>query len=72
MLGVDEGSNASCTLSVRNGVEGERRLTRRLGSVDLDNAAARQTANAESNIEGNGTRGDDLHRSTVVAAQSHD
>ena len=72
VLRVDERRDAAGTLHVRDRVQGERRLTRRLRAVDLDDATAWQTADAESDVEGDRTGGDDLDGGALVAAQSHD
>jgi hypothetical protein len=72
VLGVDEGGDAARALHVGDRVERERRLTRGLGTVDLDDAPAGKTTHAESDIEGDRTGGDDLDGGAVVAAQSHD
>src|SRR5690606_15463770 len=55
VLRVDEGRDAPVALRVRNRVEGERRLTRRLRAVDLHDATARQPTDSESNVEGDRT-----------------
>jgi hypothetical protein len=71
VLGIDERRDAAGTLSVGDGMQGERGLSRGLGAVDLDDAAARQPADAEGDIERDGPRGDDLDRSAVFAAEAH-
>ena len=55
-----------------DGVQRQRRLTRGLRAVDLDDAATRQTSHAEGDVEGDGAGGDDGHRGTLIAAQPHD
>ena len=72
MLGVDECGDAARALHVGDRVEGQRGLTRRLRTVDLDDAAARKTTDAEGDVEGDGTGGDDFDRRALVAAQPHD
>ena len=72
VLGVDEGGDAACALRVGDRVERQRRLTRRLRAVDLDDAAARETADAERDVEGDRAGGDDLDGCALVAAQAHD
>ncbi len=72
MLGIDEGGDAARALHVRDRVEGQRRLTGRLRTVDLDDAATGQATDAEGDVEGDGTGRNDLDGSAVVAAQSHD
>ena len=71
VLGVDERRDAAGALRVGDRVQGQRRLTRRLRSVDLDDAAARETADAERDIEGDRAGGHDLDGSALVAAEAH-
>jgi hypothetical protein len=52
VLGVDEGGDSAAPLDLGNGVERERRLAARLRTVDLDDAPARQAADAEGQVEG--------------------
>ena len=47
-------------LRLRDDLERERRLARRLRPVDLDDPAARQAAQAEGHVEGDRPRGDHL------------
>ena len=51
VLGVDEGAHAARALRLGDRVQRQRRLARRLGAVDLDDAAARQAADAEREVE---------------------
>ena len=51
VLGVDEGADAAAALRLGDHVVDERRLARRLGAEDLDDAAARQPADAEREVE---------------------
>ena len=51
MLRVHEGADAPFPLRLGHGVERERRLAGGFGTVDLDDAAARQTADAERDVE---------------------
>jgi hypothetical protein len=53
-------------------VQGERGLTRRLGTVDLDDPAAGKPADAERDIQRDRSGGDHLDGGAVVAAQPHD
>src|SRR5688500_1757307 len=73
MLRVDEGTNAAALLRLRDGVQRQRGLAGRFRPVDLDDATARQTADAERHVEAKRTCGDrgDLHH-LAVTAQSHD
>ena len=72
VLSVDERRDAASGLGVRDRVKRQRRLTRRLRAVDLDDAASREAADAERDIEGDGARGDDVDRGAFFAAQAHD
>ena len=51
MLGVDEGADPAAALRLGDHVVDERRLARRLRAEDLDDAAARQPADAEREVE---------------------
>src|SRR5690606_21185456 len=72
VLGVDERGDAAAALGVRDRVERQRRLTRGLRAVDLDNASAGQTPDAEGDVECDGTGGDDGDGRALVAAEPHD
>src|SRR5215472_7466633 len=51
VLRVDEGASAASALSLGNHMQSERSLTGAFRSVNLDNAAARQSADTERDIE---------------------
>ena len=51
VLGVDEGADAAAALRLGDHVVDERRLARRLRAEDLDDAAARQAADPEREVE---------------------
>ena len=51
VLGVDEGADAAAALRLGDHVVDERRLAGRLRAEDLDDAAARQPADAEREVE---------------------
>ena len=51
VLGVDEGADAAAALGLGDHVVDEGRLARRLGAEDLDDAPARQAADAEREVE---------------------
>ena len=72
VLGVDEGGIAPGLLGVGDGVQGDRGLTGGLRTVDFDDATARQAADAEGDVESEGTRGDHLDGGTVIIPQAHD
>jgi len=59
VLGVDEGGDATAALGVGDGVQGDGGLAGGLRSVDLDDPATRQPADAEGDVEGDGSGGDD-------------
>ena len=48
---IDEGADAALLLRLGDAFEREGGFARRLGAVDLDHAAARQTADAEREVE---------------------
>jgi len=56
LLGVDEGAAPASPLGLGDRVVGEGRLARRLGPVELDDAPARQAADAEGQVEREGRR----------------
>src|SRR5690606_38120511 len=72
MLSVDEGTGAALLLGFGDDVQRERRLSRALGSVNLDDAPARQAANAERNVEPQRSRRDrlDIH-GALAGAEAH-
>src|SRR3546814_7864158 len=59
MLGVDESAGAADLLGLGHHVQRERGLARALGAVDLDDAPARQSTDAEANVEAEGAGGED-------------
>ncbi len=72
VLGVDERGDTALLLHIGDRVERERRLSGGLRAVDLDDAATRESADAECDVEGDRTGGDHLDRCAIVAAQPHD
>ena len=60
VLGVDERRGAAELLDLGDDLQREGGLARRLGSVDLDDAAARQAADAERDVEAERPRRDDV------------
>jgi hypothetical protein len=72
VLGVDERGDAASALGVGHRVQGDRRLAGGLGAVDLDDATARESADAEGDVERDGTGRDHLDGRTDLIAQSHD
>ena len=71
VLRVDKGSVTASLLGVSDGMEGDRGLTGGLGAVHLDDTTARQAADTQGNIEGEGTRGDHLDWRTIIVAEAH-
>src|SRR5258705_4499686 len=51
MLRVDEGSDATQLLCIRDDVATQRRLAARFGSVDLSHATARNSTDADRGIQ---------------------
>ncbi|GAA4338310.1 hypothetical protein GCM10023178_51590 [Actinomadura luteofluorescens] len=72
VLGVDEGGDAAHLLDARDGVERDGGLAGALGAVHLDDAAARQTADAEGDVEGDRAGGDHLDGRPRLLAHPHD
>ena len=64
VLGVDVGGDAAGLLHLRDDLQAQRRLARRLRSVDLDDAAARQPADAQRDVEAERAGRD--HRQVVL------
>ena len=60
VLGVDEGDQAPGLLRLGDDVKAHRRLTASLGTVDLDDAAPRQSADAQRQVQRQRARRDDL------------
>ena len=61
VLGVDEGGLAAEALRLGDEVVDQRRLAGRLGAVDLDDAAPRDAAHAEGDVERERAGGHALH-----------
>ena len=73
VLGVDEGRQAAGLLRLRDHLQRQRRLARRLRSVDLDHAAARHAADAQGVVDADRAGGDGLdRRDAALLAQAHD
>ena len=73
MFGIDEGADAALLLGFGDRLQRQRRLARAFRSVDFDDAALRQAADAERDIEAEraGRNGFDLD-DAVVRAEFHD
>ena len=72
MLGIDEGGDAAGFLAFGNGVDGQSGLTGTLGTINFDDAAAGETANAQRHIEADAAGGDDVELLVGTVAQLHD
>ena len=72
MLGVDEGREAAGFLRLGDDLEGERRLARGFRAEDLDDAAARDAADAEGGIDRERTGRDDGDGHLGPLAEPHD
>src|SRR5882724_152041 len=73
MFGIDISSHAALLLRLSYDLQRQRCLTGGFGSIDLDDAAARHTADAQSNIESERTGrdyGDVFHYASL--AELHD
>jgi hypothetical protein len=71
VLGVDECTDPTTPLRLRHHVVDECRLSRRLGAEDLDDAAARETADSERHVEREGACGDRPDGDLRPVAHSH-
>ena len=72
VLGVDERADAAAPLRLGDHVVHERRLPRRLGAEDLDDAPAREPADAEREVERERARGDCADRDGGGVVHLHD
>jgi hypothetical protein len=61
VLGVDERAGAAQLLHLGDGLQGQRGFARRFGAVDLDDAPARQAADAQRDVEPERAGGHGLH-----------
>ncbi len=71
MLGVDERRDAAGSLGIGHRVQRHGGLTRGFRAVDLDDAAARQPADAERDVEGDGAGRDDRDGLAHFVAEPH-
>ena len=72
VLGVDVGADAAVALGLGHHVQREGGLARRLGAVDLGDAAPRQATDAQGEIERQRPRGDGLDGHRALLAHLHD
>ena len=72
VLGVDVGGDVARLLRLGHDVERERRLARRLGAEDLDDATARDAADADGRVERERGRRDGRDVDHLFVAEAHD
>ena len=72
VFGIDVGADAPVALRLGDHVHGERRLARRLRAEDLGDAASRQSADAEGEVERQRPGGDRLDAHRRLLAHAHD
>ena len=72
MFDVDEGGEPAFFLGLGDHAQTEGRLTGGFRSVDLDDAALGQAADAEGEIHGEGAGGEGLDLHLGVGAETHD
>ena len=72
VLYIDEGDVAAVLLTLRDTVQGEGGLTGGFRSEDLDDSAARQTADAQRDIQAQRTGRDMLDIHMCVLTELHD
>ena len=71
-LGIDEGGKTSGGLDASDRVQCHRGFARGFRAIDLDDASAGQTTDAQCHIQGNRPRRDHLDGSATFLAQAHD
>ena len=72
MFRVNERSDSALLLRFRDGMDGQRSLTRRFRSVNLYDSAFREAAHAQRGIQADGTSGNHVHLFDVGLAHAHD
>jgi hypothetical protein len=73
VFGVDKGAGAGLALHLGDDLQREGGLARRFRAVDLDDAAARQAADAQRDVQAKRSGGDHLDVLELLAlAQPHD
>jgi hypothetical protein len=72
VLGVDEGADAAPLLGLADGRQRQGGLTRRLRAVDLDDAAAREAADADRVVDGDRAAGDRFDGHGLALTEAHD
>ena len=72
MLSVDECGDPAIALGIRHGMQGDGGLAGGFRSVDLHDAAARESADTERGIQRHRAGGDHLDRRAGVIPETHD
>ncbi len=73
MFGIDEGAGAAGFLGFRNDVQRDGRLARAFRAIDFDNAAPRQAADAERDVEAQRAGGNHISFNRLLPrAEFHD
>ncbi|MNY61131.1 hypothetical protein D3C86_1977750 [compost metagenome] len=72
MLGVDEGTGSAHFLSLGDNRQSQGGFTRGFRTVDLDDTAFWQAANAQGNVQAQGAGGNGRNRLALVIAHAHD
>ncbi len=73
MLGVHERRHPAALLRLRNHLQRQRRLARRLGTEDLHDAPAREAADAKRVVDADGAGGDGVDRlDGALLPEAHD
>ena len=72
VLGIDEGGGAAGPLGLPRDREGQRRLSARLGAVDLDHAAPRETAGSDGMVDGERSGRNRLDAEVLLFTEAHD
>jgi hypothetical protein len=69
---IDKRGDSALALRIGNSMQRQRGFTGRFRAIDFHDAPARQSADAESDVQGNGTGGNGFDRRTGVIAEAHD
>ncbi len=71
VLGIDESTGGAELLRFGNDRQGQSGFTRGFRTVNLDDPASRQTANAQSNVQAQGAGGNGRNRLAILIAHTH-
>lgn len=72
MLGIDNCGDASCFLSLGDGVDGKSGFTRRFRPENLDDTSAGKTAHPEREVKTYRAGGDNFHILHYLVTEFHD